>query len=234
MGLQKRCRQTVSGLFTLVELLVVVAIIMVMLALLLPALTRAREYGKRIVCMGNLRQSGLAITMYAGDSNFWMPPYFVDVWSAYQWKSYDGAAHTDRCGKPICYVVWKLLYPDYIRNARGFFCPSRTDITYKTHFKYDGNARSNYFWMLRRPPYWDDYPEPRRISEVNPPDKYGFSFANYPILTDMENSTTTYTTNHRAGARLGGNFLYVDGSVKWWAQGDSGFKGHGTGGHSGH
>ncbi len=51
--------------FTLVELLVVIAIIALLMAILLPALTKTREQGKRIVCLSNLRQLTVAWTAYA-------------------------------------------------------------------------------------------------------------------------------------------------------------------------
>ena len=53
--------------FTLMELLVVMAIMSALAALLLPALGRAREKGRRTICMANLKQIGLAIHMYAED-----------------------------------------------------------------------------------------------------------------------------------------------------------------------
>jgi prepilin-type N-terminal cleavage/methylation domain-containing protein/prepilin-type processing-associated H-X9-DG protein len=55
--------------FTLVELLVVIAIIALLMAVLLPALNRAREQGKRVVCMSNLRQLTLAWMSYAESNN---------------------------------------------------------------------------------------------------------------------------------------------------------------------
>jgi prepilin-type N-terminal cleavage/methylation domain-containing protein len=55
--------------FTLVELLVVIAIIALLMAILMPALERAREQGKRTVCLNNLRQLTLAWNLYADDND---------------------------------------------------------------------------------------------------------------------------------------------------------------------
>ena len=55
--------------FTLIELLVVIAIIAVLLAILLPAINRVKEQGKRAVCLSHLRQMGLAWNMYADEND---------------------------------------------------------------------------------------------------------------------------------------------------------------------
>lgn len=59
--------------FTLIELLVVVAIIAILAALLLPALRRAKEQSKRMVCVSQLRQIGQAMYLYAGDNDSSVP-----------------------------------------------------------------------------------------------------------------------------------------------------------------
>ena len=55
--------------FTLIELLVVIAIIALLMAILMPALNRAEEQGKRAACLSNLKQLTLAWTVYSDDND---------------------------------------------------------------------------------------------------------------------------------------------------------------------
>jgi len=55
--------------FTLVELLVVIAVIALLMAILLPALNRAKEHSRVIVCLANLKQWGIISSLYADNNN---------------------------------------------------------------------------------------------------------------------------------------------------------------------
>jgi len=135
--------------FTLVELMVVISIIALLLALLMPSLSRAREGAKRQVCANQLKQNSVGIHAYAGDYDYSMPwwgyepdgdeemhPYVVyrggsgdDIWR------FDKAVATDPWdstkGKLKAMRMACLYEGKYITLPEVFYCPSNKDALYK-------------------------------------------------------------------------------------------------------
>jgi len=84
--------------FTLIELLVVIAIIAILAAMLLPVLARAKEAGRRINCLNNLRQLNLAAKIYLGDNQGAYPPRsLISRWPDRFYDGYGKDAKLLRC-----------------------------------------------------------------------------------------------------------------------------------------
>ena len=110
--------------FTLIELLVVMALIAMLAALLLPVMAGAKEQARRAKCAGNLRQWGLALTMYLDESRQLFPAAKITNGTAGAPASYneDAPDWTDLSAFQAAgqgSMVWYNVLPPYIGKSRS-------------------------------------------------------------------------------------------------------------------
>jgi len=226
------------NLFTLVELLVVIAIIAVLAALLLPALSRARDRARRVACLSNVKQLGLATVLYASDADGAVPNKESN-WIVYNHVTADASRGA------IVYVLWEYEYV----SEELVVCPN-TPITSRTRpverddppagrWAYVGDTWAQWRGvraMVNRSrsgtyiysgggydrTYYDGaYPSSyggrgrRRLGAIKQPILYSFWQDRVQGIAPDPATWQDEFTNHRPDRPEGGNVVFADGSARW-------------------
>lgn len=123
--------------FTLIDLLVSIAVMGVLISLLVPSLKSARESARRVSCASNIRQVGYALQMYASDNKGQLPPsVFYSTRSLAELTSvqetmvlrFDGDQRAFDRASGLTGVRWDglglLIKSDYLSHPGSFYCPS--------------------------------------------------------------------------------------------------------------
>ena len=123
--------------FTLIELLVVISVIAILLGILMPALNKARELGKRVVCLTNLKNLTMGWTMYATENNgklcsgqLAIPEVKIPIWCGDAQSKYPEEQQKAA-------IQSGAIYP-YVKNVNVYRCPTAVKGEFESYAVVDG------------------------------------------------------------------------------------------------
>ncbi|MEX2671856.1 MAG: type II secretion system protein [Phycisphaeraceae bacterium] len=214
-------RRVIGG-FTLIELLVVVGIIALLMAILLPALGRARQEALKSSCASNLRQWGLALQTFSTDSN----GYFPDNTGAI--AGHPSIVSTEMMQFQEDYL-YRMTVEETTNSTDNFptHCPTDEIHRNRADWEYNLYGLIGYSYLPGRNASMLAFPNGGRgwVSKK----RFGGAYGNAPIMMDLYqtyqgteniwlNGTVPMASHLGSGDRdapTGGNYLYEDGRVEW-------------------
>lgn len=214
-GLNRNTGEIRRG-FTLIELLVVIAIIAILAAMLLPALSSAKEMGRSARCKSNLRQMGIALTLYGDDYRQF--PYTVDFSVGRTWFSQvgeyldtDGLFHCPSYRGPSDYT-WQGSMIHYSGGSYGYngLGTGARPAGYFTHSGVLGLGGD-------RPFQAEEVPLPVPVNRVKMPNDMlaiGDSVINSFGITSFLLTTVDTVRDEKERHQVGLNAVFVDGHVE--------------------